>query len=577
MKRVAQMGQQLCCLMMLLTAAMVTQSLAKPVGLPVAAKPTSSPPTVDFSELDKLVPEELKEKNTPGAVITIVSGDRVVYQKAFGVANVETNAEMQPDMLFRLGSTTKMFTAAALLTLAENNKIKMNEPIGDRVKGLNPRIGKVTPHHLLSNSAGVRDFAAPVISNDDDALGNMVQSWKDDVFFADQGEIYSYSSPGFWLSGYVVERLHGKPYADAMTDLLFKPLGMERTTLRPFMAITYPFAHGHAVEGGKPNILRPLFNNVAMWPAGSIFSNGKDLSRWVIAFLNDGRLDGKQVLTTSLLNQMVQHHVPVPGETDSFYAYGLTVFKYQGLEFVGHGGFSRGYGSMIQMAPSRKFAVIVLTNKSGETMRKSLNKAMELGLGLKDEGPAKPAAFAPVTAAEMNEYVGSYSHAPTRWDVSVKDGKLYVKFDGKDYEMTKSGERKFTFGEQNENEVVFVPGKTERSTSYSPNSTAQSESGEIVTASIEWYKRGHTQGGQQMLSFIWWLIIGLIAGALARLIMPGRDPMGIIATILLGIVGSILGGLVSWAIWGSDTRRLSARRVCCFRYSARSSCSGFGV
>lgn len=56
-----------------------------------------------------------------------------------------------------------------------------------------------------------------------------------------------------------------------------------------------------------------------------------------------------------------------------------------------------------------------------------------------------------------------------------------------------------------------------------------------------------------MLSFIWWLIIGLIAGALARLIMPGRDAMGIIATMLLGIVGSVIGGLVSWAIWGADT------------------------
>ena len=58
-----------------------------------------------------------------------------------------------------------------------------------------------------------------------------------------------------------------------------------------------------------------------------------------------------------------------------------------------------------------------------------------------------------------------------------------------------------------------------------------------------------------MMSFIWWLIVGLIAGALARLIMPGRDPMGIIATIILGIVGSILGGLVSWAIWGTDNGR----------------------
>ena len=124
--------RQLCCLILLSLAVLVTESNAKP------DKPVSSPPPIDFSELDKLVAEELKERNTPGAVITVVSGDQVVYQKAFGVANVETNAAMQPEMLFRLGSTTKMFTAAALVTLAENNKIKMNEPIGQRIKGLNP-------------------------------------------------------------------------------------------------------------------------------------------------------------------------------------------------------------------------------------------------------------------------------------------------------------------------------------------------------------------------------------------------------------------------------------------------------
>src|SRR5688500_17038614 len=106
---------------------------------------TVKPQSIDFSELDKLVPEELKEKNTPGAVIAVVSGDRVIYQKAFGVANVETATPMQPEMLFRLGSTTKMFTAAALLTLAEKNKIKFNEPVGTHVKGLRSeerRVGK---------------------------------------------------------------------------------------------------------------------------------------------------------------------------------------------------------------------------------------------------------------------------------------------------------------------------------------------------------------------------------------------------------------------------------------------------
>ncbi|PWT94849.1 MAG: hypothetical protein C5B55_02120, partial [Blastocatellia bacterium] len=155
----------------------------------------------DFSELDRTIPAELKEKNTPGSVITVINGDSVVHQKAFGVANVETNASLQPEMLFRLGSTTKMFTAAALVTLAEQGRIKLDEPIGNRIKGLSPKISQATPGNLLSHSAGFRDFAAPLISNDDSALKTMVHSWTDDVFFANQNEVYSYSSPAYWLCG----------------------------------------------------------------------------------------------------------------------------------------------------------------------------------------------------------------------------------------------------------------------------------------------------------------------------------------------------------------------------------------
>ena len=93
-------------------------------------------------------------------------------------------------------------------------------------------------------------------------------------------------------------------------------------------------------------------------------------------------------------------------------------------------------------------------------MRKSLNKAMGIALGLKDDGPTKQPPVAPPTKTEMNEYVGSYSHAPQLWEVSIKDDRLQLKLDGKEYVLAKSGERKFTFGESNENEVVFVPGKS---------------------------------------------------------------------------------------------------------------------
>ena len=416
----------------------------------------------DYSALDAVVTAEMKDKHTPGAVVAVISDNKIVYAKAFGLANVETNAPMEKDMLFRIGSTTKMFTAAALVRLSEAGKIKLNEPIGNRVKGLSPRLSQVTPHFLLSNSAGVNDFAPPFVSNDDDALGRMVRGWKDDVLFADQGEIYSYSSPGFWLSGFVVEELSGKPYADAMDELVFKPLGMGRTTLRPLMAMTYPMANGHNVgEDGKPIIIRPFYNNVAQWPAGSIFSNAADLSRWVIAFMNDGTLDGKQVLSPSMIKQMSTPHISVPGETDSFYAYGLTTFRYQGQQFVAHGGFSRGYGSMIQMVPARKFAVITLTNKSGETLRRTLNKASEIGLDLKDEKPEPPKPAPALSAVELAAYVGTYK-GTTTWEIYLKEGRLFVKNDGAEYLLTAKGDRKFSFGNANENELVFVRDKSGR-------------------------------------------------------------------------------------------------------------------
>jgi CubicO group peptidase (beta-lactamase class C family) len=430
-------------------------------GISISAKPNPRLEP-DYNALDAVIAAELKDKHTPGAVVAVISDNKVVYAKAFGLANVETQAPMDRDMLFRIGSTTKMFTAAALVRLSEAGKIKLNEPIGNRVKGLSPRLSQVTPHYLLSNSAGVNDFAPPFISNDDEALGRMVRGWKDDVLFAEQGEIYSYSSPGFWLSGFVVEELSGKPYAEAMEELVFKPLGMNRTTLRPLTAMTYPTANGHNVGAdGKPFIIRPFYNNVAQWPAGSIFSNIGDLSRWVIAFLNDGTVDGKQILSSSMIKQMSTPHISVPGETDSSYAYGLTTFRYQGVQFVAHGGFSRGYGSMIQMVPARKFAVIVLTNKSGETLRRTLNKASELGLELKDEKPEAPKPAPVLSAAELAEYVGTFKGSTT-WEVYLKEGKLFVKNDGTEYLLTTKGDRKFSFGKENENELVFVQGKSGR-------------------------------------------------------------------------------------------------------------------
>ena len=418
----------------------------------------------DFKELETVIQEELKETKTPGAAVVVISRGRVVFLKGFGVANVETGAPVTPDMLFRLGSTTKMFTGAAALLLAEQGKLKLDAPIGVYAKGLPQRLQQVTLHHLLSNTGGVGDFAAPFVSNDDSALATMVRSWKDDVLFAEPGKIYSYSSPGYWLSGYVIEEAGGKPYANMMEELLFRPLGMTRTTLRPLAAMTYPLSMGHSVAGRNKTaeVVRPAYNNVAQWPAGSIYSSATELSRFATALLSGGRLEDKQVLPPSLFNRLSGRHAPMPGSTEVYYGYGLLNFESRGVRLIMHGGFSRGYGSMIQMVPEHNFAIIVLTNKSGETLRRTTQKAQELVLPLKSQEAEKPARALPLTSSDISRFAGRYANATQVWEIFAKNERLFLKYMDTEYPLTKTGEDRLAFGDSLENELVMVQGSEGR-------------------------------------------------------------------------------------------------------------------
>jgi CubicO group peptidase (beta-lactamase class C family) len=412
----------------------------------------------DFGALENLIKEELQATNTPGAAISIVSGDRVIYAKGFGVANVETGAPVTTDMLFRLGSTTKMFTAAALVTLASQGKLKLDEPLSKYASGINPKLARITTHQLISNTGGVADFAAPFVSQDDEALARMVRGWKDDALFTEPGQLYSYASPGFWLAGYVIEETSKKPYADAMNELVFAPAGMTRTTLRPLQAMTYPLSMGHSASGKEqPVVIRPAFNNVAMWPAGSIYSNVRELSRFVIALMNDGKVDGKQALTPEVPARLFGKYISMPGDPEVYYGYGLLNFEERGVRMIMHGGFSRGYGSMIQMVSEKRFAVIIQTNKSGETLPRTRTKAMELFLKLKDAAPPPAKIAQTLSERERANFAGKYVNGPQTWEIVTRDGKLFYKRDEGDVELTKTAPYRLSFGEKMENDFMFVP------------------------------------------------------------------------------------------------------------------------
>jgi CubicO group peptidase (beta-lactamase class C family) len=381
----------------------------------------------DFSAVEQTAREELTRTRVPGASIVLIKGDRVVFTKGAGTANVETGEPVRPEMLFRLGSTTKMFTAGALVGLALEGKLDLNAPIGRYVMGLPPRLSEITANQLLSHTAGIRDEAPMYGSHDDSALATGIHSWTDDWLFTKPGKIYSYSNPGYWMAGYLVELLSGKPYADAVDQRIFQPLGMGRTTLRPLMAMTYPLAQGHeAPPGNVARIARPAADNAASWPAGSIFSNTQDLARFVIAFLNDGRLEGRQVLDPRVIAQLSSTHARYPDSQDS-YGYGLTVRDTRGVHILEHGGSRMGYGSMIRMIPEHRAAIIILTNRTGANLPETADRAMELIAPMQPKSPRPQKPVLPISDEDVRRVAGTYRNGDQTLEIVAEGGKLYLK------------------------------------------------------------------------------------------------------------------------------------------------------
>jgi len=295
---------------------------------------------------------------------------------------------------------------------------------------------------------GLTDEAPMYGPQDDGALADGIRKWQDDRFFAEAGTVFSYSNPGYWVAGLLVQELSGKAFADQVAEGILKPLGMKRSTFRPTVAMTYPLVLGHDVTPGRQQtVVRPFANNAATWPSGSLFSSVEELSRFTIAFMNEGRLDGQQVLAPAMIAALSSPHASIPG-SDEKYGYGLFVGTRRGVRMLEHGGARSGYGSNLRMFPDQKVAIILAVNRSGGNLPRTIEKAMELTLPLE---PAKPDAPPTISMdeAEMNRHAGTYSQGQSRIEILARDGKLYAQMGQRQLEVRKVGGDKF---------VVMVPG-----------------------------------------------------------------------------------------------------------------------
>jgi D-alanyl-D-alanine carboxypeptidase len=421
-------------------ATLLTATVAAAV---IVAQPPAAAPAGEFAELETLAQSELQALHAPGAVVALVKGDRVVYQKAVGIANIESGQPMAADMLFRVGSVTKMFTTAALVSLAEEGRLKLSDPVAKVAVGLNSRLGRLTAHQLMSHTAGLRDEAPTVGPHDEGALATTVRAWGEDYVFLEPGRVMSYSNPGMTLAGYVLEQVAKKPYAEVIDERLFQPLGMTHSTFRPTAAMSWPLAQGHEGTGTDVKVVRPFVDHAGYWPAGFMFSNAGDLARFTIAFMNDGIFAGRSVLKPSAIVTLSTGYVDIPSSAEpARYAYGLTTGMHRGARVVEHGGSIPGFGASVRMLPDRKAAVVILVNKSGATLAKTSERALEL-LAPLQPALAPPTAPIAMDGSEISKYAGSYTNPPTRIDLIAREGKLYLKRGAQEAEVVKVGDLRF--------------------------------------------------------------------------------------------------------------------------------------
>jgi CubicO group peptidase (beta-lactamase class C family) len=413
----------------------------------VLASPLHAQPTPDFSELERTALDEMTSTGTPGMAFAVIRGNRVVFARGLGVANVETNVPVTPDTLFRVGSVTKMLTAAAVVTLAQEGSLSLDAPLSKRDKTLDPKLGRVTLDQLLSQTAGLPDSrGGDSHDHGDEALDRFVNWLPTRTFLLPPGMAFSYSNANYAVAGSLLTRVLGKAYADAMDEILFKPLGMTRTTLRPTVAMTYPLAVGHAISDlGKPSVIRPVADDSSLWPAGYAFSSVNDLSRFLIAVLNGGQVDGRQAMRSGVAGQLLTPRIPIPTNVfrNGAYGYGFFLQDDRGMRRAEHGGELPGYSAEVRMFPERRVAVVVLMNREGVRFNKTFDKAFDLLLGPKpkEEAPPPPAEVK-MTPEEMVDYAGSYINSG-HMELYVNDGRLFLSRGNDQLPVTRIGEHRF--------------------------------------------------------------------------------------------------------------------------------------
>jgi CubicO group peptidase (beta-lactamase class C family) len=384
-------------------------------------------------KVDKLF-EEWDSTVSPGVAMGIIHDGEIIYARGYGMANLEQNVPNTPETVFRIGSTSKQFTAACIAILSLQGKLSLDDDIRKYLPEL-PAYGEpITVRHLVHHTSGIRDYLGLAYlsgKSDDDFYTpeetvEMIARQKGLNFTP--GDEHLYSNSGYFLLGVIVSRVSGKSLNEFAQEHIFKPLGMKNTHYHDdYQKIVKKRADGHIKTENGFKILNTTLNHVG---DGGVFTTVEDLYLWDQAFYNNKL--GKELM--DLLHQTGELN---DGEKLE-YAFGLNVGQYRGLKLVAHGGAFVGFRADLIRFPDEKFTVVCLANLAGINPTKLCQQVADIYLAdkLTEEKPSENAVNSktPVTLSpdELKNKVGKYTDEEESFvaDISFKEDTLIVEARG---------------------------------------------------------------------------------------------------------------------------------------------------
>lgn len=316
-------------------------------------------------QIDQLLSKYNEYGQFNGSALVSENG-KVIFKKGYGFANMEWNIANQPDTKFRLGSISKQFTAFLIVKLAEDGKLKLDVPISTYLPDYPKANGdKITIHQLLTHNSGIPNYtSAPNFfkekSRNPYTPEEFVKTFSGLPLEFTPGERFQYSNSGYFLLGYIIEKISGKTYEQYLQEIILTPLNMTNTGYDHNEPILKNRAAGYEKQG-KKFVNSPYLDMSIPYAAGSLYSTVEDLYLW------DQALYTNKLLSEKAMESLFKPYIKAG---DGAYGYGWFLEEAQNgdkpkLKIIEHGGGINGFNTVISRIPADKNLVVLLNNTGG--------------------------------------------------------------------------------------------------------------------------------------------------------------------------------------------------------------------